>query len=410
MGFLGVGLGLLVLAVIGVAAAASGRGNTQQLAPGSPGAQLPPAQAPVPIPVPGQVPVPGMPPAQPPIAPPMTAAEALLFDQTPQGVLVFKLALVQQLLVMLDQYAVLPVGGDESVVELVPRTNPAWASARQWCEKWNVSYTVLGCRWLSLPVQVKRFLRAVQPGSEPQWATTTSIYAVLGYPKTLGIQQPYGQPAAPPVAPVPGGIPLPQVPGIPGGVPLPQVPGVPGGIPLPQVPPGMPVAPAPQTFPPAPAADAFSSLPPQLQAEARKTYAEAKNPEALELVATQLDKAGYPDAGEAMRKRAAELRATQGVKQAASGKMHLLREGDTGSYLALWYTGTAGRWTELPSVNPGMRVEKVDGVTQLVPWKVGTYINLPPDWNTARGVPPTQRSVQAAQAALKPKPDTAKKG
>lgn len=391
MGFLGIGLGLLVLAAFGVAAAAAGRnaGTSQQLGPGAAGPPLlPPAQPPaqpgvqIPVPLPGGA--------------GLTPAEALLFDVTAQGVRVFKLALVQQLLATLDAYAVVPVvAGDPSVVKLVPRTNPSYASARQWCEQWNVQYTILGCKWLSLPVQVDRFLRAVSPGTEGQWAAGEGVYAVLGYPKTLG---------APHLSPVPE---LPQVPGIPPVV-LPQVPPVVVVPPPPVV--VSPVVPLPQTpaFPPPPQ-DAFSGLPPQLQAEARKTYQEAKNPEALELVATQLDKAGYSEAGDAMRKRAADLRAAQGVKQAASGKVHLVREGDIPSYLALWYAGNAGRWTELPSVNPGMTVQKVNGVTQLVPWKVGTYVNLPPDWNVARGVPPTQRAVKAAQAALeqKPQPDAA---
>lgn len=57
-----------------------------------------------------------------------------------------------------------------------------------------------------------------------------------------------------------------------------------------------------------------------------------------------------------------------------------IKSGDVPYKVAQKLTGDANRWREIPTVNPGMAVKTVNGVTQLVPWKVGNVVQLPPGW------------------------------
>jgi len=116
-------------------------------------------------------------------------------------------------------------------------------------------------------------------------------------------------------------------------------------------------------------------------------------PAALEQLA-DLVEADHPLAAAALRARAAELRQKLAAEDAKrGGTPFVIRKGDMGSGLALYYTGNAGRYRELPEVNTaiGMRIIRNPdtGIEYLVPWKVGETILLPLSWNArSKPLPP----------------------
>ena len=114
------------------------------------------------------------------------------------------------------------------------------------------------------------------------------------------------------------------------------------------------------------------------------------DPAALDAAAAQLDPT-YPKAAAKLRARAAELRQNLALDDAKrGGTPWQIRSGDTGSFLAQYFTGSANRWREIPACNPGMRTVTQNGVTQLVPW-TGTIL-LPLSWNVRAKAPPGLQS------------------
>lgn len=76
--------------------------------------------------------------------------------------------------------------------------------------------------------------------------------------------------------------------------------------------------------------------------------------------------------------------------ETSSGAEIRLQPGELGSSLALWYTGSVGRWTELPSANRGLRIvrDKQGRPFGLSPWEAGQIVYLPEGWDVSRGRAP----------------------
>lgn len=110
----------------------------------------------------------------------------------------------------------------------------------------------------------------------------------------------------------------------------------------------------------------------------------------------------FPQRAAMLRKRAAELRAAQQIRDSQRGGSEFtIRGGDTASRLALHYTDVAHRWKEIPQVNPGMVIKTVDiagtKTTVLHPWIVGTKVLLPLSWQVWAKKPPAVATGGAAK-------------
>lgn len=148
-----------------------------------------------------------------------------------------------------------------------------------------------------------------------------------------------------------------------------------------------------------------ANMPAQLRAQLDALVQDdGVDPAALDYLA-DMYASTYPKAAKRLRARAAELRERTRLEHVQKGRSPFtIRQGDTGSRLALYYTGDASRWKEIPSVNQdrGMKVQTVKGVTQLVPWS--GVIHLPLSWEIwTKPLPP------AAGAPAKTEADDLKK-
>ena len=161
-------------------------------------------------------------------------------------------------------------------------------------------------------------------------------------------------------------------------------------------PPG-PQPPGPQPPGPAPApgeAPLDPQLPPSLRTQVRKMLRDPNiAPTSLDQAAMTMESQGYPMAAAALRARAAELRTAGKLRDQQRGaSLFTIRGGDLPSWVAKHYTGQGRRFTEIPKLNPGMRMRKIKGVTQLDPWHPGDVIKLPLSWEVwAKPLPPVAR-------------------
>lgn len=249
---------------------------------------------------------------------------------------------------MLVQFAIVPVDGNPYVVELVQLpANPAGvATALQWHDAMVQIRPILGVRWMFVPAQTKRFLRAVSPGEELQYASAAGAYAVLS-PKASGAQA------------------APSAPGF-------------------SAPPGASFVATPANAAP----DVYSELPGELAAEARALATSGKDADKMDQVATELARQKYTASADALRTRARELRAKNTLADIRTGRRFTIRANDNASALAQYYTNNAGRWKEIVNANPGMQVITIKGITQIRPWNVGDTITLPESWDTSKPLPP----------------------
>lgn len=352
--------------------------------------------------------------------------------QMPEGpIQYFRQDMVPRILAMLGQSTVrqatppggMPTGGQVSFYEVLPWTpgTPRASDAVNLAQK--SGFIVLGSLSLPLPVQSGRLLAVMKPelrraasagapwavlldtiGSKPGPVIPTAP-GVPGAPGAPGVPPMPGMPGAPPAGPSlpgapPAAGPVPGFPGMPPGFPaIPGFPGVPGAPGVPGVPgvPGMP----PGGVEPSYGEPWATGMPPELAAQVRQALADPNmEPEALDQMANTLDEK-YPAAAAALRARALELRTQRQLQDSARGGSDFtIRAGDTGSYIAKYYTGNANRWRELPAVNPGMRVVKGPKFEYLVPWKVGETILLPTDWKAwTKPLPPTQSGGDSKEEA-----------
>jgi hypothetical protein len=283
-----------------------------------------------------------------------TPAELQYFDIRPDGVRVWKEIFRMQILAMLQACGiVLPFPNDPTVVQLVPRTGPNDASAANWVETMAKTRLVLAVKYLLLPLpdSSPRFLRAVSPGEEVNWAggNPNAAYALLTQAQSL-----------------------------------------PGQIPS-------------SPTPPQPTIDVFSSLGPTLAEQVRALYTESSDPTKLVMMADALEgkNPSYGPVADKLRARAKELQTAAELRAIHSGRRYILRPNDLASELAQWYTGNALKWRELLGSNPQMREmtgDRGDGTKfqYLAPWNVGDTITLPVGWNVEKGLPPRKPKQEPA--------------
>jgi hypothetical protein len=164
----------------------------------------------------------------------------------------------------------------------------------------------------------------------------------------------------------------------PAGVPMPQLVSPPGG------PPGMVVEPPP----PGKTDGLDAHMPASVKAEVTRMLSDPDvDPWALDDAADALG--AYPIAAERLHARATELRTVQKLQDTKKGGSEwVIRQGDIPYKMAEYYTGSSNKWRDIPKVNPGMSIQKINGVTQLVPW-YGTIL-LPLSWKVwSKRPPPT---------------------
>jgi hypothetical protein len=128
----------------------------------------------------------------------------------PRGENVFRPELAESLVRMLSGMVyTMPEANNRRFVEVSPSPNGAPVqremSAYGWAESLNKTQSILAMMNLATANREKKFLRAVDPGNEAQYAGAGGLYAVLLYAGTLERR------LAPPGAP-PGGAALPPVP------------------------------------------------------------------------------------------------------------------------------------------------------------------------------------------------------
>jgi hypothetical protein len=76
----------------------------------------------------------------------------------------------------------------------------------------------------------------------------------------------------------------------------------------------------------------------------------------------------------------------------------VIRQGDIPYIMAQRMSPLGGSdWRRIPSVNPGMTVQTVAGVTQLVPWVPGQTVALPDDWDVSKGGNPLATPARKAE-------------
>lgn len=188
----------------------------------------------------------------------------------PHGEFVFKPefagGLVQSLA---SQTFSVPDASQPAMVTIAPQpqgiaVTPA-LSALGWATQMNTTMSILAPLYLatSTSTPVQRFLRAVPPGSETEFAGPNGMYAVLLYAGTLAKN------LTPPGIPAPGLFPSPTAP--------PQV--------------------------------VASELPPELRSATLDLLANGVDPIKMDALAAEIDKDGFHDTATLLRKRAAELRA-----------------------------------------------------------------------------------------------------
>lgn len=335
--------------------------------------------------------------------------------QMPEGpIQYFRQDMVPRLMGMLQQSTVrpasppggVPMTGQVSFYEVLPwqagapRASDAVALAQK------SGFIVLGSLSLPVPTVGGRVLAIMKPDlrraatAGAPWAVLLDALGAAPGPVVPGAPGVPGAPAVPPVPGVPGVPGAPGAPVLPGMLPgFPAVPGMPGVPGMAPGIPGMPGMPPGGVVPGYPGAEPWAAgMPPELASEVRQALGDSTmEPQALEQMADALD-TKYPAAAAALRARALELRTQRQLGDAARGGSEFtIRGGDTGSYLAKYYTGNGNRWREIPGVNPGMRTVTVAGVTQLVPWQVGDKILLPLDWKIwEKPLPPTQTGTFVA--------------
>lgn len=122
------------------------------------------------------------------------------------------------------------------------------------------------------------------------------------------------------------------------------------------------------------------------------------SPEALDAMAAELDKDGFPIAAKALRDRAAAIRLKQQAQdQNAGGTPFTIRATSQGNAadlpfnVAKFYTGDGNRWREIPPVNSqlGMVIKDSQFGPIPDPWKAGLTVLLPLSWEArGKGLPP----------------------
>lgn len=144
-------------------------------------------------------------------------------------------------------------------------------------------------------------------------------------------------------------------------------------------------------IPGTPAASPFDpGMDPALVAQVNAILNDPKvEPEALELMANDLEASGYPIAAKVLRDRAAKIRLSRSLADKQAGGTPFTIRGNQDMSLAVdlpyntaqHYTGDGMRWREIASVNPGMTIKTVQGQSNLYPWKPGQTILLPLSWD-----------------------------
>lgn len=82
-----------------------------------------------------------------------------------------------------------------------------------------------------------------------------------------------------------------------------------------------------------------------------------------------------------------------------------LQAADLPYLIAKTYAGDATKWSQIPSVNPGMKVvQKKDAAGKVIwsglsPWYAGLEVNLPPSWPKLPGGAPSSPTAPSAPAA-----------
>jgi hypothetical protein len=312
----------------------------------------------------GQAP-PGLTYPQPPAQGPAAALpQGPYIDVTRDGVQVFKPPVAATILDGLNQMAVVPVGPDLAWVQIIVRTDPNVATAREWAASMNTQRSILATVDFLAATPTPRQLRAVPAGTEREHATIGSPYGILALPQTIPAMPP--RPGAGPAGPL--------------------------------------VTPGPAC------PEAFNELPRELRDDACRALTQGQDPVALDRVAVELDRAGYSRSAALLRERAQQLRVQRKIQAIQSGHVIQLRANDNPSYLAEWYTGDGARFKELLTTNPELRLATMphartgQPMTVLLPWRVGQTLILPPSWDTSRGPAPPMGGGMPVPGPVAPPP------
>lgn len=130
------------------------------------------------------------------------------------------------------------------------------------------------------------------------------------------------------------------------------------------------------------------------------------SPEALEKMANELEKEGFPIAAKALRDRAKALRLKRKLDdEKAGGTPFTIRATAQGNAadlpfnVAKFFTGDGNRWREIVPVNSGMIIKDSQWGPIPDPWKAGLTVLLPLSWEArGKGLPPMAKEPKKKKA------------
>lgn len=321
---------------------------------------------------------------------------------------VFRAQVIEMTIAALGESYLVPAPGAPSpevaAYDVVPVSSTGRQPGQQTAQQIVASVAaqgliVMGSLSLPVPSVSGRQVLIGQPKARSLAAAAYRFPYALLLDKALSSSQ--AVPGAPAYTPGPGAPAVPPAPSGGASSPAPYVPGPSAPTPPPPLP-GVDEMPGTYAY----SGDWDANIPPDVRREVEGMLAdEQMQPDALDQAARAMDQS-YPKAAAKLRARAAELRTKRELEAARrGGSPHTIRAGDTGSYLAKYYTGDGNRWRELPSANPGMRIVTKNGVSQLEPWS--GEILLPLGWRAwTKPEPPLQSGGSTPKSGKAPATST----